>query len=54
MNYTWISQNNELRIYFDSFYNGKIRLSGKINRVVQKGLIQQFEQSLSKTFISVS
>lgn len=21
MNYTWISQNNELRIYFDSFYN---------------------------------
>lgn len=21
MNYVWISQNNELRIYFDSFYN---------------------------------
>lgn len=36
-----------------SFYNGKIRLSGKINRVVQKGLIEQFEQSLSNTFISV-
>lgn len=30
MNYTWISQNNELRIYFDSFYNQIIDIDSGI------------------------